>query len=71
MVEYIIPGEEEGGQNVADLGVSQIRIGILDFLKHGLFHVEDMVLLIVITDMDFGTQGNGAGICRKHAVDDF
>ena len=63
-------GEEEGGQDVSDSGVGQVRVGVLKLVEEGLFHVEYLMVLVVVADVDSGAQGDLAGVRREHLVDD-
>ena len=54
--EHIVAGEKKGCQDVSDLGVVHVRIGVGDLLKQGFLHMKNVVLLIVIADMHLGAQ---------------
>ena len=69
-LEDIVPGEEEGSQHAADLGVVHVGPGVLEFLEEGLFGVQDRVLLVIVGDQDPGAQRHAAGIRGQKAVDD-
>ena len=55
-LEHVVAGEQEGGQHVADLGVVHVGVGVLKFVKKSFLHVEYLVFLVVITDVDFRSQ---------------
>ena len=54
-LENILPGEEESRQHIADLGIVQVRIIVRDLFKQCLLAVEHVMLLIVIADLNIGT----------------
>ena len=68
--KYIIPGKEECCKHISDLcfGKSRIRVG--NFLKNSFIHMKNMMFLVIISDLNFGTQGKLAGICLDKSVDD-
>ena len=33
--------------------------------------MKNVMLLVVVADVHLGTQGDGAGVGRKHTIDDF
>ena len=69
-LEHIIPGKEECCKHISDLcfGKSWIRVG--NFLKNSFIHMKNMMFLVIISDLNFGTQGKLAGICLDKSVDD-
>ena len=58
--EHIVSREKKGCQGTADGGIIQIRVGIGDFLEQGLFRMQYMVLLVVVSDLNLGAQCKGA-----------
>ena len=66
-LEHVVPGEEEGRQHAADLGVVHVGVGVLELVKESLLHVEDLVLLVVVADVDPGSQADLPGV-RLHQV---
>ena len=68
MFEHIVSCKEEGGKEIADLGVGHGGEGIGDLFKDRITVVEDLLLLIIITDMDIGTQADVAGILPQDSV---
>ena len=51
----IVAGEEKCRQHISDLRVVHIRVGVLQLVKERLVHVQNLVFLIVVTDMHLGT----------------
>ena len=68
--EHIVSCKEEGGKEIADLGVGHGGEGIGDLFKDRIAVVEDLLLLIIITDMDIGTQADVAGVLPQDPVQD-
>ncbi len=66
-LEHIVPGKEKGRQDIADLGIVHGGVGVLDLVKQGLLHVEHLVLLVVVADVDLGAQADLAGVRGQHA----
>jgi len=50
-----IADEEKCRQHISDLRVVHIRVGVLQLVKERLVHVQNLVFLIVVTDMHLGT----------------
>ena len=69
-LKHIIPGKKESGKDIADLRIVQIRIIIRDLLHQCLFHMKDMVLLIVIADVNIGSKPYFSAIRRDQTVYD-
>ena len=61
-LENIVVCKQEGGQHISDFGVCQIRIRVGNLLENGLFHVEHLMLLIVVTDLYTASKCKRAGI---------
>ena len=68
--KHVIPGEQERRQRTSDLCVGHSRICVGDLLKQRLFHVQDLMILIIIADVDSGTQDDLTGIRLHETVDD-
>ena len=62
-----IPGKQERGEQVADLRVGHIRMCVADFLKDGIFVIQDMVLLIVVAHVDVGAEAQ-ISVIRLHQL---
>ena len=65
-----LSGKEKCGKHISDLGLCESRISIGDFLENCFVHMQNMMFLIVITDLHLGTKGKLAGICLNKTVDD-
>ena len=70
LLENIISGKEKCSKHISDLGLCESRISIGDLLENRLVHMQNMMFLIVITDLHLGTKGKFAGICLNKTVDD-
>ena len=55
-LKNIISGKEERRQHVADLRLSERRVGVGNLLKNSFVAVEYMMFLVIITDLHFGAQ---------------
>ncbi len=69
-LKHVVPGEQERRQRTSDLGVGHSRVGVGDLLKQRLFHVQHLMILIIIADVDSGTQDDLTGIRLHETVDD-
>ena len=69
-LENIVVCKQEGGQHISDFGVCQIRIRVGNLLENGLFHVEHLMILIIISDVDSGTKNDLTVIRLHETVDD-
>ena len=71
LFEHIIPGKLKCRKSIADLCVVQGRVVVGDLIEDGLLIVEDMVFLVIITDLDFRSQREHAAVSLDHLVQDF
>ena len=69
-LEDVVAGEEEGGQKVPHLGVGHGRIGVGNLFKDRVAIVEDVVLLVIVSDVDIGAQADMALVLPQKTVQD-
>ena len=69
-LEDLFTGKEEGGEQAPDLRVGHGRVFIGDFLENGIVIVENMVLLVVVTDVDVSTQPDHSPVRSNDFIED-
>jgi len=67
----IIFREQESCQYVADGGVIQMGVAILQFIKEGFIRIKNLMLLVIISDMDFAANPDLTAVGCKTAVNNF
>ena len=70
LLENVVTCKEKGGEGIADLRVRKGRIVVRDLLEKSLVHMQHMMLLIVVADLDIGAQPDLAVIRGEQLVDD-
>ncbi len=70
VLEHIVPGEQESGQNISYFRIIQIGIVVGNLLEQRLLPVEHMVLLVVIADLHVHAQAEASAVRRQHPVED-
>ena len=67
----IIAGKKECCQNITDARVVQIRIGIGYLIKDRFIIMENLMFLIIVTDVNFRTETKITAIRRNELINDF